>query len=261
MQIRLDFTKSAQENAEDYYEKAKKLELKAKGAEKAVLELQCELEKLEGQEADKKARLKVREKKWYESFHWFFTGGNRLAIGGRDARQNELINSRYFTDGDLFFHADIFGASATVLKDGMRASDGEKKEVAQFAASYSSAWKEGLHNVDVYSLRREQVSKSKSKGSLGTGSFLLSGEREWFRGTKLGLAMFAGDGTLNVVPEIMLKGAVALKGVAVLQGKEKKSDAAKRVARIVGYDNLDDIMQQLPAGEFEVRRTQTASDK
>lgn len=263
MEVKIDFTKSAQENAKGFYERAKKLEAKAKGAEKAVKGLEAQLEKVRKESAAKgKKAVKVRERKWYESFHWFFASDGRLAIGGRDAHQNELINSRHFEDGDLFFHADIFGASVTVLKDGINADERVKREVAQFAASYSSAWKEGSRSVDVYALRREQISKSTGKGSLGTGSFLMSGEREWFRSTALGLAMFVKDDVLNTVPASAIAAAGGAAKVArISQGKDKKSDAAKRVARITGYDDLDAIMQQLPAGEFDVKAAQTASDK
>ena len=43
MKIKIDFTKSAQENANEYYAKAKKLALKKEGAEKAIKELQQRL--------------------------------------------------------------------------------------------------------------------------------------------------------------------------------------------------------------------------
>ncbi len=262
MEVKIDFTKSAQENAKDYYERAKRLEAKAKGAEKAVKDLEAQLERMRKESAAKeKKAVKVREKKWYEAFHWFVASDGRLVIGGRDAHQNELINSRHFEDNDLFFHADIFGASVTILKDGVNADEKVRREVAQFAASYSSAWKEALRSVDVYALKREQISKSTGKGSLGTGSFLMSGEREWFRNTALGLAMFVKDDMLNTVPEAGLGGAIAEKAVVILQGKDKKSDAAKRIARILGYDDLDGIIRQLPAGEFYVRAAATASDK
>ncbi len=262
MEVRIDFTKSAQENARDYYERAKKLEAKAKGAGKAVKDLEMQLEKVREESDDKEKRArKVREKKWYESFHWFMASDGRLVIGGRDAHQNELMNSRHFEDNDLFFHADIFGASVVILKDGVNADGKVKREVAQFAASYSSAWKESLRSVDVYALRREQISKSTGKGSLGTGSFLMSGEREWFRSTALGLAMFMKDGVLNTIPEIALDGIAAGRAVSISQGEDKKSDAAKKIARILEYDDLDGIMQQLPAGEFYVKTATTASDK
>jgi predicted ribosome quality control (RQC) complex YloA/Tae2 family protein len=255
MEIRIDFTKSAQDNANDYYNKAKKLSSKKDGAEKAIKDLEKTLGKLEKEEKTevKERVVKIREKKWYEKFHWFFASDGNLVMGGRDAQQNELINSRHFDEKDLFFHANIFGASATVLKNGVSCEKGIREQAAQFAACYSSAWKEMLGNIDVYAMHRNQVSKSTSKGSIGTGSFLLSGEREWFRNMPLALVMFVDNDALNTVPEVAfdeIKVNKTVKGIRIVQGKDKKSDAAKNISKYLDYKDLDTIIQQLPAGTF-----------
>lgn len=36
---------------------------------------------------------------------------------GRDAQQNELIVKRYFTKGDAYVHAELHGASSTIVKN------------------------------------------------------------------------------------------------------------------------------------------------
>ncbi len=255
MQIEIDFTKSAQDNADDYYKKAKKLVVKKEGAEKAVKELKTRLAKAEKDNVvkEKLGPLKIMPKEWYEKFNWFFTSNNLLVIAGRDAHQNEILNSKHFDDNDLFFHANIFGAPVTILKDGIGADIETRQEVAQFAASHSSAWKEGLHAVDVYAMKREQVSKSTSKGSLGTGSFLLSGERDWYRSVRLSLVMFVKDGKLNTVPFVTFT-KLGIKTIHVVLeiGKDKKSDAGKKIARILGFNDLDTIMQNLPTGFFRI---------
>ena len=256
MKVRIDFTKSAQQNANDYYAKSKKLAQKVAGARKAITELKSRLEKVQrgAAPAEKKTIRKIVEKEWYEKFHWFYTSNGMLCIAGRDAHQNELINSKHFEDKDLFFHANIFGAAVTVLQNGKDAPPEIREEAAQFAASYSSAWKEGLHVVDVYAMRREQVSKSTSKGSLGTGSFLMSGEREWYKGMTLGIVMFVKEGRLHAVPRITFEKIKEQVGrhVVVSLGKDKKSDAAKKISKVLEFDDLDTIMQQLPAGSFRI---------
>lgn len=260
MEIEIDYTKSAQDNANDYYSRAKKLQTKKEGAKKAVEELRKRLEKAreESEEEEKEERkiIKRIEKKWYEKFHWFFTSNNMLVIGGRDAHQNEEVNSKYFEESDLFFHANVFGADVVVLKEGKDAPHEIKEEVAQFAACHSSAWKDGLHAADVYAMRRDQVSKSQAKGTLGTGAFLLTGERDWYRSISLGLVMFFREGRLNSAPmatfyKIKETEKIA-KYVKVEIGKEKKSDAAKKIASALDYEDIDTIMQQLPAGSFKV---------
>ena len=258
-EIEIDLTKNAQQNANDYYNKAKKLELKKEGAKAAVSELEKRLKDEEKRKAESEGAaigpVKKAERHWYEKFHWFFTSDGKLVVGGRDAQQNEIINSRYFEDKDLFFHADIFGASVTILKEGLGSKKEIRNEVAQFAGCYSSAWKNMQKSVDVYALTRENVGKSTGKGSLGTGSFLLSGEREWFRSVELSLAMFVSEG-LNVVPKTafdILKAQRSIdRFVTVEQGNMQKSDAAKTIAKRLGYFDIDYIMQQLPAGTFKI---------
>ena len=260
MKIEIDFTKSAQDNASDYYGKAKRAKAKAAGAEAAIKRMEAELKILENKEVSKpkakKQITKARKQEWYEKFHWFFATSGALVIGGRDAHQNELLNSKHFEDKDLFFHADIFGASVTILKGGVSASKEVREEAAQFAACNSSAWKEGMGSVNVYAMKRNQVSKSTGKGSLGTGSFLLTGEREWYRGMALKLVVYVESGALRVIPHIglsHLKQRIG-KHITLIPGDEKKSDAAKLIGAYLSYDDIDHIMQQLPTGSFKIEK-------
>ncbi len=254
MEMEIDLTKSAQENANDYYNKSKKLLLKKDGAQKAIKELEEKLSDVEANAVKEERKIiKTVKKEWYEKFRWFFTSNNMLVIGGGDAHQNEMLNSKHFDDADIFFHADIFGAPVVILKDGLSAEKGAKEEVAQFAASYSSAWKEGLHSIDVYAMKRNQVSKSSGKGSLGTGSFLLSGERDWYRSVPLGLVMIVKEDKLHTIPILTFNKLIEPpKHVKITQGNFKKSDAAKKIATKLGYGDIDTIIRQLPAGSFRI---------
>ncbi|MEM3838994.1 MAG: NFACT RNA binding domain-containing protein [Candidatus Micrarchaeaceae archaeon] len=257
-EIAIDFTKSAQENAQRYFEMSKKARKKAEGAEKSANELKEQFKAKQEEEPEKRRLRRVAKREWYEKFNWFFTSSSMLAIGGRSAQQNELINSKYFGQKDLFFHADVFGASVTILKDGVSSSREAREEVAQFAACFSSAWENGSTAADVYSLKREQITKSTGKGSLGTGSFLMTGEREWFRNMPLELCAFAeqgksGDLEVRIVPSLTCS-RKGIKGFLTLKpGNSKKSDAAKYIAKKLGYDDIDYIMQHLPAGSFSVK--------
>jgi hypothetical protein len=184
-----------------------------------------------------------------------------LVIGGRSAQQNELINAKHFEANDLFFHANIFGASAVVLKDGASASNEVKSEAAQFAACFSKAWENGQSAVDVFSAKREQVSKSQNKGYLGTGSFLISGEREWHRNVKLELYAYTRSiaglrenrSIFSIAPAATYLKLGLKDGIRLTQGNKKKSDVAKILAGKFGISDLDYIMQHLPPGEFTVK--------
>ena len=183
------------------------------------------------------------------------TSSNMLAIGGRSALQNELVNSKYFENTDLFFHADIFGASVVVLKGGIDAPRNIKEEVAQFAGCFSKAWENSMSSVNVYSVKREQVTKSKEKGSLGTGSFLIEGEREWFKGVGLELCAYKEiEGQKPTIVPTSTCMAIGVKKFILLKpGNVKKSDAAKMLSRKLNFNDIDYIMQHLPAGSFSIK--------
>ncbi|MBR9692307.1 fibronectin-binding domain-containing protein, partial [Candidatus Woesearchaeota archaeon] len=91
MKITLDLRQSVDENAQRYFEAAKKARKKAKGAEQALVEWRAKLAAesvvVEKKQAPKK---KVRRKKaWYEKFRWCISSDGILLAGGRDASTNE----------------------------------------------------------------------------------------------------------------------------------------------------------------------------
>lgn len=255
MKIEIDFTRSAQDNADYYFKLSKRLKQKAKGAAIAIKDLEAKKAGIESKPKPEKQVKKIEDRKWYEKFNWFMTSNGMLVIGGRSAIQNEQINSRYFESNDLFFHADIFGASVVILKEGINASRETKEEVAQFAGCFSKAWENNMSSVNVYSLKRDQVTKSKEKGSLGTGSFLLEGEREWFKGMALELAAYKElDVDKPSVVPILTSMAIGVKKYILLKpGNVKKSDVAKALARKLNYPDIDYMMQHLPAGSFSTK--------
>ncbi len=262
MEADIDYTKSAQENAQRYFERSKEAKRKLEGAERAIKRLDGEVQSLEKSKIlDKKIR-KVVEREWYEKFYWFFTSGGTLATGGRSAQQNEELASKHLGAGDLFFHANIFGASAVVLKVGKAAGDEVKEEAAQFAACFSKAWESGQSSVDVFAVGKEQLSKSSRAGYLGTGSFLMSGEREWFKNVKLELLALLLEmkepreskpqTRFCVVPYLTYSKMQGAKGIRLTPGKTKKSEAAGKLSRLLSYEDIDYIMQHLPPGEFHL---------
>ena len=254
MKIRLDFRKTAQENAASHYQRAKELASKEDGAKKAIEETKKEME-----DADKEHELAVsskespkmkRKKEWFEKHKWFYTSGGKLVVAGRDAKQNDMLVAKTMTDGDLFFHADIQGAPATILVGGKSATQQEKKEAAQFAASHSSAWKTGAAAVDVYAVEKKQLSKHAQGGFVGAGGFAIEGEREWFRATPLGLAVGAKDGIAICLP--LCHPDSQKMGVLLSLGNYEKGQAAKRIAGMLKC-GMDEVLLALPSGKFSIR--------
>lgn len=261
LEIIVDFKKSAQDNAKTYFEMSKKSKLKSEGASKSINELMEKLKNVENQKEESKVVKEIEKREWYEKYNWFFTSNGLLAIGGRSADQNEELYSKHLEENDLFFHADIFGASVVILKDGVNSNKNIREEVAQFAASFSKAWESGQGSIDVYCVKKEQVTKSRNYGSLGKGSFVILGDREWYRNVRLSLSAFVKDietngkviKKFNIVPKLFIEKTDIKNFILIDIGNSKKSDAAKKISTKLKYDNIDYIMQHLPPGSFSVK--------
>jgi predicted ribosome quality control (RQC) complex YloA/Tae2 family protein len=180
--IELDLDKNIHEIADGYYEKAKKIKEKLDGLLQAIEKTKKDMERVEELEAKKfftSVRV-VRKREWFERFRWFVTSDGYLVIGGRNAQMNEEVVSKYMEDKDLFFHTQTPGAPATILKRGQEAPETSILEAAQFAATYSSLWKEGKFSGEVYYVLPEQVKKSAKAGEyLPKGSFYIVGKRNY----------------------------------------------------------------------------------
>ncbi len=259
MKIELDSRLSARENAARLYDEAKRLRAKAENARRAIEETKKKLAELEKKiEKEKKEKVKEagarvrikRDKEWYEKFHWFFTSDGFLVIAGRDAQQNDLIFSKYFEKDDLFFHADIQGAAATILKNGINAPSRSLEEAAQFSACFSRAWKNENTSVDVYAVGKEQVSKHAQGGYIAKGGFAISGERKWFRGTPLALIIGTTDSGIQCIPEKCDVARFSFHVHLAPSGKEK-GDVAKLLAKKFGAD-VNEILGALPSGKSNI---------
>ena len=253
MGILLDWRKGAQENASSFYGRAKELAEKEKGARQAIEETRHQIEtagKEQELASSQKSGPKMRRRKeWHEKYRWFYTSGGKLVVAGRDAKQNDLLVAKVMKDGDLFFHADIQGAPATILVGGKSASEQEKLEAAQFAASHSSAWKVGAAAVDVYAVEKHQLAKHARGGFVGAGGFAIEGAREWFLATPLGLAIAQEDGIVVCLPAIHPKAGGA--PVFLLPGSMEKGEAAKKIAALLKAE-IDEILLALPSGKFSL---------
>lgn len=222
MELELDFTKSARENAAHYFESAKKYKRKSAGAERALKKTRSK--GIGAGETRAVAARKVK-RKWTDDFHHFTTSGGLLVVAGKDAKQNELLVSKHLTEHDLFFHADVVGASATILKNGLEAGDACKREAAQWACCYSRAWKSGSAIADAYCVPKERVSKYSHGEFVGKGAFVIKGEREWFKNTPLELRLRFGE---SLVAEPALKPG---EGVLLSPGGEDKDLVVKALKK------------------------------
>ncbi|WP_324736711.1 ribosome rescue protein RqcH [Thermococcus sp. SY098] len=264
--IRLYLNKSIGENAEIYYEKAKKAKHKLEGAKKAYEDTKKKLQEIEKLiEEEMKKELKVkklekRKKKWFEKFRWFISSEGFLVIGGKDATTNEMVVKRHMGDNDLYCHADVHGAPHIVIKDGQKASEKTIFEACQFAVSMSKAWSEGVYSADAYWAYPNQVTKKAPSGEyLGKGAFMVYGKRNWYHGIPLKLAVgivnYEGEDLVMCGPVDALK-AHTKRYIVIRPGDLKKSELVKKIKKILekwGYKVAEeDIMAILPPGEGEI---------
>lgn len=193
------------ENAARFYERYKRAKRKLEGAQAALEEFRDKLKKVEARleeaEASKEVRpvevveeiaeRKIRRKKWFEKFRWFVSSDGFLVVAGKDAVSNEVLVKKYAEEGDVVFHADVFGAPFVVVKtEGEEVSKECLRQAGVFAAAFSRGWREGFASVDVYWVAPDQLSKSAPSGEyVPRGGFMVYGKRNWMRGAPLKLAV------------------------------------------------------------------------
>jgi len=179
--FKLSLNKTIEQNLFFYYDERRKNKEKLKRLE-IIQKHQLKKASIENLKILKQAKTNPEEKKqWYERFHWFFTANKLLAIGGKNAKQNEEVIKKYAKDNDLIFHCDIAGSPFVVLKSSVYKENIKKTdldETAVFTAVYSRAWKIGVGAIDVYWVQKNQVTKKAPSGQyIGTGSFMIYGKK------------------------------------------------------------------------------------
>ena len=253
------------ENAENYYEKAKKAKRKTKGALIAIENTKKQLEDIKSKKDIAMENISVPKKrvkknlKWYEKLRWFLSSDGHLIVGGRDANSNESIVQKYLDPKDIYLHADIHGASSIAIKlNGDEINDTLLKESGEFAASFSSAWSMGFTSQDVFWVHPEQVTKTPESGEfLAKGSFVIRGHRNYIRGARVKLAIGIVDyeGKRIMAGPIEALEAHCENFVVLKPGFMKKEALAKKIINKINEDDLltlDDIIRVLPSGKCDI---------
>uniref|UniRef100_A0A1D1XET7 Nuclear export mediator factor Nemf n=2 Tax=Anthurium amnicola TaxID=1678845 RepID=A0A1D1XET7_9ARAE len=124
----------------------------------------------------------MRKVHWFEKFNWFISSENYLVISGRDAQQNEMIVKRYTSKGDLYVHADLHGASSTVIKNHKPDYPVPPLTLNQagcFTVCQSQAWDSKIV-TSAWWVYPHQVSKTAPTGEyLTVGSFMIRGKKNF----------------------------------------------------------------------------------
>ncbi|MFP3259643.1 MAG: ribosome rescue protein RqcH [Sulfolobus sp.] len=260
IKIEIDPKLNVYKNASKYYDIAKEYSEKAKKAEETLRSLKEKLSELNVQIEERKEEIKLstRKKEWYEKYHWSFTRNGFLVIAGRDVDQNESLVRKLLEDKDIFLHADIHGAAATILKtNGLTPSEDDIRDAAVISACYSKAWKAGMASIDIYWVYGSQVSKSPPSGEyLKKGSFMIYGKKNYIKNVKLELAIgleIGQDFRILVGSEDSVKTRTD-NYVIIVPGDEDPSKLADKIIKQLSSKNnikglkvfKEDLIRSLP---------------
>ena len=250
--IDVDLSLTAHANIASYYELKKKyadkarrtLESNDKALAAAESKILIKLQKIQ-QQSSKAASGGDRTRKpyWFEKFHWFISSENYLVVSGRDAQQNELLVKRYLKKGDIYVHAELHGASSTIIKN----NDPSKpiplmtlSEAGQACVARSAAW-DAKVVTSAYWVYPDQVSKTAPTGEyLTTGSMMIRGRKNFLPSQPLVM----GIGWLFKLEE----GSVAAH----------LGERAPRSLVIDDHRLLRDVQESIGEEEEESRRKPTA---
>jgi predicted ribosome quality control (RQC) complex YloA/Tae2 family protein len=278
--IQLPLKASPISAASALFDAAKRVEAKVRAIEEAernLSERKAQILAEAARESELKPLKRVRVKKWFERYRWFYTSKGLLAVGGRDASSNTAILRRHTQENDLVFHADLHGSPFFVLKGGAEADEDSIKECCKAVAAYSSAWKAEISAVDVYWVKPPQVKFTGPSGTyLPKGAFLIEGEKNWVKNVKVEVSVGVStlDDDLVVIggpPEALKVHSLAYAVLSPEKGKV--SDVAKRVKvelmKIAGRElsarikeiPLDDFIRALPSGGGRIVSTQLGEQK
>ncbi len=286
--IQIDFNKSIEQNAAEYYEESKKTRKKLESAKVLIQQNQPIIQKL--RQEKETVIVRKERKRWYEKFKWFCSSSGRLVIAGRNETQNEAIVKKHAEKDDFLLHADIHGAAFVLVKSqhpDIKKKKGEHggskqttsllpveridevtlKEAAEFSAANSKAWTRGVGTVDVSAFRPEQATKP--DGSLAKGSFVIQGSRIWFRSMELkisvGIKIDKERSTAKVISgPVMAVRKHANYFVTVEPGDKESTHLAKEIKNkillkskpedryFIEKIQLADIQSCIPSGKGEI---------
>lgn len=232
----------------ELFKRAGTLEAKAERAEKMRVEIEEKLKELSIKAKSREIGelYKKRKRYWFETFHFTLTINGFLAVGGKDASQNELLVRRYLDPHDIFMHADIHGAPAVVVKTkGNTPSEEDLYDSAIIAVAYSKGWKAGIGSIRVFYVTADQVSLSPPTGEyLAKGGIMVYGRKNYLRPVPVRIWLGIGldnDGIPRIIQgsrEVVERYSLVFANL--IPGEEKRLDVARELkqkfSQMVDYD-------------------------
>jgi len=259
-ELEIDFKISATDNMNKFFSEYKEISKKINGLINAINETERKINELKKglEEINKLIIVKEMKKEWYERFRWTFSSQGFLIIGGKDAKQNEILVKKYMDEKDVFVHSDVPGGSVVIIKsNGLEVPEETKREAVSFAVIYSKAWKAGLSAADGYWVMANQVSKKPPSGEfLKKGSFMIYGERNYIRNVPL--ILFLGVKIVNKEFKIIVGNENFVKNnsiafVKLVPGDLKGEILAKKIKELLikrASNEYREIINAIPNNEI-----------
>ena len=250
--IWIDKTKSLEANASSYFDKSKEMDRKAERTREVIASKTVS--------KPKKKIVKNQNIEWFERFRWFITTDGEIAVGGKDARSNELVVKKYLKNNDRYAHADVHGAPSVVVKNinGIQPSEQSMLEACNFSLSYSKAWGARVSGGHSFWVENDKVSKTPNTGEfLAKGAFVIRGKRNWHRNLELNVAigLISYDGTLKFMGgPISSIEKHSEKYVIFRPGFTERKIVIRKLSEALSAESTD-IEKLLPSGGFDLVRS------
>ncbi|MFW5902775.1 MAG: ribosome rescue protein RqcH [archaeon] len=256
--VKLDFRKDVNENAQKYYNKSKKAKKKLEGAKKAVKETKKQIEEGRARKTKKKT-TKPTEKFWFDRYKWFISSEDNMVIAGKDAKTNEEVVKKYMEKYSRYAHAEAGGAPSVVVKDDNGIGEPSLKEACQYSLIHSKEWKRGISSGRAYWVKPNQVSKTAEAGeSLPTGAFVIRGKRNYIDNLPLKAVLteikYKGHRKITCTPSLVVENRDDdhfKKIVKFIPGKKDQNDFAKEMGRFFNVP-VKEIQKILPPGGVKI---------
>jgi len=258
--VKLDFRKDVNENAQHHYDKSKKSKEKIKGAEKAIEETKKEI--AAGEEEKEREEKEPTVKFWFDRYKWFISSEGHIVVAGKDTKTNEEVVKKYLEKGDRYAHADAGGAPSVVIKKGEKDEIGKKtlEEACQYAVVHSKEWKRGVAAGRAYWVKPWQVSKTAEAGeSLPTGAFVIRGKRNYMDDLPMEAVLaeteYRDKKKVMCAPSSALKDRQNEKGsskkVMFIPGKKDINEFANEMSDYFRVP-IDEIQKVIPPGDVNI---------
>ena len=98
----------------------------------------------------------------------YTTSSGKIAIGGKNAEQNEKLVNAFIGKNVVILHTEMPGSPFCVILNEGETKKQDVKEAAIFCAAYSKDWKQNHNNVEVHIFSGKNVHKTEE---MGVGTF------------------------------------------------------------------------------------------